>query len=154
MPVNDTNVQAIIDRALSNSGNSDACCGRVGIGFRQLQTERRVPGASLDLDLAAAEHYLFARWMVCTGTVSAMQMRALVIGYDAKKWIDSARGDPNATATTGNPVSAPDLGVVQWGLRGASHGSTDQTRCNASADPPLWRPLEQVFGPGRGVGPY
>jgi hypothetical protein len=154
MPVNDDNVRAIIARAVSNGGNSDACCGKVSVGFRQLQAERRVPGASLDLDLAAAEHYLFARFMVCTGTVSPTQMRALVIGYDAKKWIDRARGDPDATATTGNPVSPPDMGVVQWGLKGVSDGSGDHARCNAAVEPPLWRPLEKVFGPGRGIGPY
>ena len=154
MSVNDDNVRAIIARAMNNGGNGDACCGNANVGFRQLQAERRVPGASLDMDLAAAEHYMFARYMVCAGVVGPTQMRALVIGYDLKKWIDRAAGDPNATATTANPVSPPDMGVVQWGFKGVSDGSSDHGRCNAAANPPLWRPLEKVFGPGRGVGPY
>lgn len=154
MPVNDANVRILVARAMANFGNADACCGQVEVAFRNLQSARRVPGASLDLDLAAAEHYLFARFMVCTGTVSPAQMRALVIGYDAKKWIDRARGDPNATATTGNPVSPPNTDVVLWGLTGVSEGSRDHDRCNAGVRPPVWRQLEEVFGPGRGVGPY
>ncbi len=154
MSVNDDKVREIIARALGNGGDGDTCCGQTRIGFRQLQKERRVPGASLDLDLAAAEHYLFARFMVCAGAVSAMQMRALVIGYDIKKWIDRAGGDPNATATTSNPVSPPDLDVVRWGLSGVSDGSNDHDRCNPSVKPALWTPLEKVFGKGRGIGPY
>src|SRR5258708_21608769 len=117
---------------MANPGNGDACCGQVEVAFRDLQNERRVPGASLDLDLAAAEHYLFARFMVCRGVVSPLQMRTLIIAYDAKKWIDRARGNPNATATTPNPVSPSDTDVVLWGLRGVSEGSLDHDRCNAS----------------------
>jgi hypothetical protein len=154
MPVNDGKIRTMIASALDNIGNGDACCGKVEVGFRNLQAARRVRGASLDLELAAAEHYMFARFMVCTGTVSAMQMRALVIGYDIKKWIDRARGNPNAAATTGNPVSPPNKHVVRWGLKGVVDGQTDHDRCNKDASPPLWRSLEEVFGPGRGIGPY
>ena len=100
MPVNDGNVRVLIAGALANAGNGDACCGHVDVGFRDLQARRQVPGASLDMDLAAAEHYLFARFMVCRGVVGPTQMRALIVGYDIKKWIDRARGKPNATATT------------------------------------------------------
>lgn len=154
MPVNDAAVRLLIARELANPGNADACCGTVEVAFRNLQSLRRVPGASLDLDLAAAEHYMFARFMVCRGAVSVMQMKALVVGYDMKKWIDRARGNPNATATTANPVSPPDSGVVRWGLQGADEGSRDHDRCNPTVNPPIWRKLEEVFGPGRGVGPY
>lgn len=154
MPTNDANVRTLIASAMTNPGNGDACCGRVEVAFRNLQNERRKPGKSLDIDLAAAEHNLFARFMVCTGTVSPLQMRTLIVGYDAKKWIDRAKGDPNATATTANPVSPPDLDVMRWGLTGVSEGSRDHDRCNAGVRPPAWRKLEEVFGPGRGIGPY
>ena len=89
-------------------------------------------GSRSPLDLAAAEHYLFAFFMVCKGAVSPLQMRALVVGYDAKKWIDRAKGNPNAIATTGNPVSPPNRDVVRWGLTGVSDGSREHDRCNAS----------------------
>jgi hypothetical protein len=154
MAVVDTNVRHLISQYLTNPGNSDACCGKVEVAFRALQAARQVPGASLDLDLAAAEHFMFSRFMVCTGTVGVAQMTALVIGYDAKKIIDRLRGNPNADAVTGNPVSPPDADVVQWGLSGVLQGSIDHKRCNSEVTPPFWRPLEEVFGKGRGVGPY
>ena len=154
MPVNDDNVRILIAGALANAGNGDACCGKVEVGFRDLQARRQVPGASLDMDLAAAEHYLFAPFMVCRGVVGPTQMRALIVGYDIKKWIDRARGKPNATAVTSNPVTPPDGAVVRWGLKGVTDGIADKSKCNALVKTPVWRPLEQVFGPGRGVGPY
>jgi len=154
MAVNDSNVRNLIHRAMSNAVTGGGCCGQVEVAFRSLQTTRRLPGRSLDLDLAAAEHYLFARFMVCTGTVSGTQMRILVVGYDAKKWIDRARGKPDSEATTGNPVSPPDSDVVRWGLTGVNEGASDHDRCNASVSPPVWRSLEEVFGPGRRIGPY
>jgi hypothetical protein len=39
---------------------------------------------------------------------------------------------------------------VKWGLSGANAGRIDHDRCNAAVEAPLWRPLEEVFGPGRG----
>jgi hypothetical protein len=155
MPTNDDRVSQFIAWANSSAaGSADACCGQTCAAFRILQAERRKPGKSLDLDLAAAEHYMFARCMVCTGTVSKTQMKALTIGYDLKKHLDRATGDPNKEATTSNPVSPPDWDVVEWGLAGANDGDDDHDRCNSGAHAPLWRPLEQVFGPGKGVGPY
>jgi hypothetical protein len=154
MATNDRHVRSLIAGAMANPGTADACCGQVEVAFRSLQTARRVPGASLDIDLAAAEHYLFARWLVCAGAVSTMQMHALIVGYDAKKWIDRVRGNPNAVATTTNPVSPPDRDVVRWGLAGMTEGSHDHDRCNAGVRPPLWQKLEVVFGPGKGIGPY
>ena len=97
---------------------------------------------------------MFARCSVCSGTVSKAQMELLIYAYDAKKWLDSKRGDPNKEATTSNPVSQPDEDVRRWGVKGAREGDNDHDRCNADASPPLWRPLEEVFGPGKGVGPY
>jgi hypothetical protein len=149
----DDQTQAIIDAALAAApvANGDTCCGRVFAAFRALQARRQAPGASLDIPLAAAEHYMFARALVCMGEVSATQMAALVVGYDAKKLIDRLRGDANATAVTANPVSPPSAQVVAWGLKGVRHGRSDRERCNASADPPYWRPVEEIFGAGRGV---
>jgi hypothetical protein len=73
-------------------------------------------------------------------------MRALVIGYDAKKLIDKAKGDPNKEQTTANPVSAPDIDVIRWGLKGVTEGSADHDRCNKAVDPPFWRPIEDILG--------
>lgn len=155
MPTSDQRVNGFIVAAMAAArGSADACCGQICAAFRVLQAERQQPGRSLDLDLAAAEHHLFARCMVCSGTVSAMQMKIMTIGYDAKKHLDRVIGDPNREQVTDNPVSPPDADVVRWGISGADEGSADRDRCNPGVSPPLWRSLEDVFGPGRGLGPY
>jgi hypothetical protein len=150
MPVDDAVVKQTIRDALAHAcGPGVSCCDRVKWAFRPLQAQRQQPGNSLDLNLAAAEHYMFARWMVCTGRVGPFQMRLLVRGYDMKKRWDRMLGDPDREAVTANPVSPPDEDVRAWGLRGVTDGETDP-----QIEAPLWRPLEEVFGRGRGIGPY
>lgn len=146
MSVIDSRVQVYIDEGFRNANAGVGCCGKVEIAFRYLQALRRKPGRSLDLELAAAEHYLFARWMVCAGVVRPYQMRLLVVGYDLKKTLDKATGDPNKEATTSNPVSPPDIGVTAWGLKGVSDGDEDHERCNQAVSPPYWTPIEDILG--------
>ena len=154
MPVDHAEVARISARAIAAVGADASCCGTVRRAFRHLQAMRQVPGASLDLNLAAAEHYMFARLLVCSGDVSRGQMRVLVRSYDLKKRLDLAFGDPNSEAVTDNPVSPPDSDVEAWGLRGSTDGENDHSRCNSDVEPPFWRSLSEVFGPGRGYGPY
>jgi hypothetical protein len=154
MPVNSVEVRRLVDEAIANATFDGSCCGRIERAFRDLQKRRQMPGGSLDLDLAAAEHHLFARWQVCTGHVSQEQMRGLVRGYDLKKRLDRLLGNPNAEAVTANPVSPPDDGVRDWGLRGVVEGEADRRRCNSGTRPPVWRSLDEVLGPGSGIGPY
>lgn len=147
MSVNDEAVQKIIDAELTNYGwETDKCCGTIHDAFRSLQRYRQIPGNSIDLNYAAAEHYLFARWMVCSGNVSPTQMKVLVAGYDAKKWLDSKSGTPNLEAVTANPVSQPSWEVMSWGLKGCNEGGADKLICNPAADPPLWKPVSDVLG--------
>lgn len=153
MPVDNQRVRQIIDQALARAGGGGECCEQVRKAFRDLQAQRQIPGNSVDLNLTAAEHYMFARFMVCSGHVSSNQMRVLVVGYTAKKILDSATGDPNREAVTSNPVSAPDMGIVSWGLTGVSHGSADHDRCNRAVSPPFWRPVPEILG-GPARGPY
>lgn len=147
MSVDDKEVQRIINDALANHGwATDKCCGTIHDAFRSLQSHRQIPGNSLDLNYAAAEHYLFDRYMVCAGHVSKTQMKVLVAGYDTKKWLDSKTGEPNKEAVTSNPVSPPSWEVMNWGLKGCDDGGGDVTRCNPGADPPLWKSIEDVLG--------
>jgi hypothetical protein len=148
-------VRKIVDEALTNYGwEHDKCCGTIHDAFRSLQAYRQIPGSSLDLNYAAAEHYLFARWMVCTGTVSSTQMKVLVSAYDAKKWLDSKTGSPDTEAVTSNPVSPPNWEVMTWGLKGCDDGGSDMKRCNPGADPPLWKAVEEVLGKKTYGGSY
>src|SRR5882672_8524642 len=85
MAVNDTRVQEIINDALVRFSGEAGCCEAFTRAFRYLQSKRRIPGGSLDEDLAAAEHYMFARYAVCTALVSQSQMEAMAVGYNTVK---------------------------------------------------------------------
>ena len=120
------------------------------LAWIELRDRRQKPGGSTDLDLAAAEHYLFARFMVASGEVREGQMETLVEGYYLKKQWDLQSGNPNAMAVGANPVSKPDKGVMNWGLLGAKHGADDHTKYKISRTPPFWRSIDDLMGESGG----
>jgi hypothetical protein len=146
--VDDSKTWAMINQALAEasghaSGNYDKKLGRA---LRRLQASRQVTGASLDMNLAAAEHYMLARWWVGTGYVNPLQMRTVVVGWDADKILNKLRGQPEANQVTKNPASPPDADVTRWGLKGVSDGVIDHDQFNPGVSPPLYRPLDELMG--------
>ena len=137
MAVDDTEVRNIIAAALAAQAGDTTCCGATWRAFRVLQARRREPGRSVDENLAAAEHYMFARAMVCSAAVSPTQMRLMVLGYDVSKMILQIVGADGAMRTTDNPTSRASPAQIAWGLLGVRAGSSDHDRCNASVTPPL-----------------
>ena len=79
------------------------------------------PNAPLDVNLADAEHYLYARYL---GSVTGdPSVKALVAGYQLKKFVDSMLGTEQAMRTNANyPVLPPSMAAVESGLRGAEDG--------------------------------
>jgi hypothetical protein len=151
MAVNDARVRLIISHAIQHAGHSaDTCCGSVRQAWRNLKAWRDVPPAggaspnSLDLDVAAAENYMFARACVCEGFVSATQMRTIAVGYFATKLVGVKM------PTSGNPQSKLDAGVLGWGSVGAQEGEANRQRCNPTISPPLWRPVNEIMDLGKG----
>jgi len=114
MAVDDLAVQAHIDRALGRHLNEPNFLARLQMAFRMLQGERRVPGASVDEDLAAAEHYLFARQAVASNACNQNQMRALVVGYGSLKFALQRIGLSKLMQTTDNPTSRASASSIQW----------------------------------------
>jgi len=79
----------------------------------------RDSGDSLDLNLAAAEHYLFIRWFAAKeGQLNVMLMPNV---YDAMKSL----GLGDILKLTEKPTSPPDPDVVRWGQDGARRGLKD-----------------------------
>lgn len=151
--VDDKTVRKLINEALTNAGwKDDKSYGTINKAFRALQAYRQKPGNSLDLNYAAAEHYMFARLLVATGRVSQTQMKAMTFAYDAKKWLDAKTGDPNKQAVTKNPVSPPSWAVMMWGMKGATEGGGDKDRLNPDGKVPLWRSVNDVLGSTQAVG--
>ena len=132
MSVDNDRVQKIINEAIAKaSSDGDICCGGVGNAWRALKAQRDTPPnpgetpASLDLELAAAENYMFARWSVCNGSVSRFQMIQLSRLYYLSKLFGKKM------PTSSNPQSEHDLGVEGWGVRGANEGEAGGPRSTA-----------------------
>jgi RHS repeat-associated protein len=88
-----------------------------------------VPNASLDLDLAAADHYLMVRWIsaggagpsipLANGAIEGGIIAAAVVVYEWLKF----RGI--TFRTTRNPTSPPSQTAIDWGLQGYRDGRLD-----------------------------
>ena len=151
MAVNNARVREIINHAIGHAeNNGDTCCGSIRQAWRNLKAwrdQQPLLGASpnsLDLDVAAAENYMFARACVCEGFASRMQMNTIALGYYASKVVGVKM------PTSGNPQSPSDAGVLGWGGTGAQEGEADCRRCNPGANPPLWRPVNEIMNLGGG----
>ena len=148
----DTGVKQIISNSLAQAtvavrGNpaysSQPCCGEFAYAWvKVLVARRRVPGGSLISNLAAAAHYMLARYHVCSAKATVGQMKFVVEAYDAKKRLAIALGDPDlkSIALTGNRPFPPDFAIRAWADRGAGDGEKDRLRCNASQPPPIIAP--------------
>ena len=151
MAVNNVRVREIINHAIGHAmSDGDICCGSIRQAWRNLKAwrdQRPLPGSSpnsLDLDVAAAENYMFARACVCEGFVNRMQMNTIALGYYTTKVVGVKM------PTSGNPQSPSDAGVLGWGGIGSQEGEADRRRCNAGANPPLWRPVNEIMNLGGG----
>ncbi|HEX2884892.1 hypothetical protein [Vineibacter terrae] len=118
--------------------------------FRLLQWERRKPGRSADVNLAAAEHYLFARQAVATAQVSAFQMRQMVRGYEVTKAILETFGLEGLMRTTSEPTAPSSPDHVRWGLKGVDDGERDRLTHNGGASPPVFSRSMYKYGSGYG----
>ena len=107
--------------------------------------QRRRPGSSLIANLAAAAHYMLARYHVCAAKAWPMQMKTIIDGYDEKKRTLIANGDRDMTslALTGNRPFPPDFAIRQWAYKGADDGELDRMRCNSKA---IRSPVPDVNG--------
>jgi hypothetical protein len=150
--LDDAGVQRTIDDSLATARAAfstvppyagDACCGAIGYAWvKVLVPKRRVPGASLIANLAAAAHYMLARYHVCAVKAKVWQMKVVIDGYDGKKRAAIANGDPNlkSMGLTANRPFPPDFAIRNWAYKGAEEGDRDRLRCNADKSQPFIAP--------------
>ena len=143
----DAGVQQIIDNSLGAARvvaptipnfASESCCGVFRYAWlKVLVPKRQAPGGSLIADLAAAAHYMLARYHVCSAKATVNQMKIVIEGYEEKKRAAISHGDPNlkSMAITANRPFPPDFAIRKWSYKGAVEGERDRLRCNA--DKPL-----------------
>lgn len=136
MAVNDEAVRKHINRALATYAGEADLVRRLTRAYRLLQAERRVPDASHDEDLAAAEHYMFARQAVASNAVSLSQMLVMVVGYDADRY-GLERVRPGTRTRAPAPASQDGIG---WGVAGAMRGESDREAWLPGSTPPPFKP--------------
>jgi hypothetical protein len=107
----DAAVRRYIDDALAANGYN------VESAFRDLQYQRNQTQNCANENLAAAEHYMFARHLVEDTWMPAAAVTALILGYSLSKLIGAmpSVGDcPTTTPTSGFQVA--------WALNGVADG--------------------------------
>ncbi|WP_147306423.1 hypothetical protein [Methylovirgula sp. 4M-Z18] len=122
-------------------GDENRCCGEACIAWNKVLVGKRraQPGASLDSSLAAAAHYMLARFHVCAAKASIGQMDMVIDMYDNKKRDAIARGDRDLKSMALKPGSRPyppDFGIKRWAKQGSIEGEADRQRCNANSSTP------------------
>jgi hypothetical protein len=90
-------------------------------GWQYLKRARRTPKYAADIDLAAAEHYMFAAYSAAATGDPTVALTPIL--YETKKrvyfWFgkqDALRTDPRF------PVVPPNDDVEAWGIAGAQYG--------------------------------
>ena len=79
-----------------------------------------------DVNLAAAEHYLYAKYSGKEdGAFGAITTGLMATGYDAVKAGAFLFGVEDWLSTDGTKPSKPTLGSTRWGLAGAADGLGD-----------------------------
>ena len=127
------------------AGAKYSCCGAVNFAWLEILVKKRRarPGASLDANMAAAAHYMLARFHVCAAQARVWQMDQVIDGYDTKKRRAIESGDKRLSSmalTPNNPPFPPDFGIAKWAKRGSVEGEADRLRCNANESLPLLIP--------------
>src|SRR5262245_46805464 len=147
MTVNNEAVRLHINRALAKHAGETDFLNRLTKAFRLLQAERRVPEASHDDDLAAAEHYMFARQAVASNAVSLSQMLIMVVGYDATRYALERVGLSTRVHVETPPPTAPaSQDSIGWGVAGAMRGETDRETWLPGSTPPPFKPAFMKAG--------
>ena len=98
-----------------------------------LRDLRRKPENYEDASMAAAEHYLLMRWLVCaTGDQTVVAAPAI---YQWKKELYFAFGAEKRMATAAGPVLPPNPMIETFGARGAREGWADYLSLHPRATP-------------------
>jgi hypothetical protein len=147
MAVNDQTVLAHIDAYQGRFMTSNTL-ERNRLAFRAIKDFRNGAGDSGDESLAAAEHYLFARFMVSNAIVSKSQMVVMVLGYDGVKALAQTNSYTEMAMrhNKDRATSRVSTDSVAWGLKGAEEGDADRLAHAADRAAPGWNWDAMKFG--------
>lgn len=121
--IDDDEVRRRIGEALRDASGVTVS-ERAGNAWQALKAERRTTTGASDVNLAAAEHYMYARFL--TGATGDSQAAWLPLGYYAKKKIYFLLGkEANLRTDPKFPSLVPQWKTVVWGERGVNDGLKD-----------------------------
>ena len=148
MAVDDKQVEALIADYQGRFSTASSDLERNRLAFRSIKDFRNAAGDSEDESLAAAEHYLFSRYMVSNSVVAYDQMMLMVLGYDGIKAIAQTNGTLEMAMrhNKARPTSKVSLSSISWGLKGVKDGNADRDRLTPDADRPTWNWDAMKFG--------
>lgn len=125
--INDAQVNRIINEEIAKATGATTT-DKVYQAFRTLQRRRRTSREWNNLELAAAEHYMYARFLAGrTGDPLVLSSPDL---YDKKKQVFFALDIQDAMTTSPYPCLPPSPDMVRWGKTGANVGLSDFLMAN------------------------
>jgi len=120
--IQDEQVERLIQDALDATRPSDGLPYSLGDAHTRLLSDREEN--CCDVDLAAAERYMFAREMVAKRIARPSIMRGMIRGESGLKWLGSKIG---IGASTGNcPQTRTSLSQILWSEKGIRDGQRDR----------------------------
>jgi hypothetical protein len=137
------------DTAWARGGTmAQQCCGVFRVAWSPILVDQRraSSGASLISNLAAAAHYMLARFHVCAARATQWQMEVVVDQYDVKKREAIMKGDlelKSMALDSGNRPFPPDFAITRWAYIGAAAGEKDRLNCNYIKDLPIFPEIDR-----------
>jgi len=129
--INNKVVEHIIIEALSKE-TAPTINEKVYKAFRTMQAKRRTNKEWANVEMAAAEHYLYSRFLAgATGDPAVLMAPSL---YNLKKRVFFFLDIQDQMTTTKYPCLPPSEESVAWGERGAEDGLLDFKGANPASD--------------------
>ena len=120
-------VQAYIDKAMTSNNTYKPIGNQLEMAWSEIYMKRENEDPnSNDDELAAAEHYLYARWQVCTGKTWEWVMVTRTFGYDVAKLLGYVPVVLLIRKIAGHSWAWPSTKSISWGLDGCNHGAQDK----------------------------
>ena len=124
--MDDHKVQNYINAAIDNWTDTSPMSKRLEMAWSQLYQQRNKDPDGDDRELAAAEHYMYARWQVASGETQEQIMQALTLGYDPAKLLGYIPLVFAIRKIAGHSWSRPSTDSMRWGMKGCSDGAKDK----------------------------
>jgi hypothetical protein len=130
----DKKVRAYIDDAMKKNATWTPIDIQLRHAFKYLFELRGSTDPKDDnRELAAAEHYMYARWQVCSGETKEEVMRIMVVGYESFK-VATDLSAYVIRKVAGYSWSRPSIDSIRWGKRGCDDGHNDAWRITRDPD--------------------